>query len=337
MGEEFRRGWHPETSRPRGSDAHVLIVGAGPAGLEAARALGGRGYHVTLAEATRELGGRVTHEAKLPGLAAWGRVRDYRVAALEAMDNVSVYRESHMETDDIIEFGFEHVFVATGAHWRRDGVGRWHLAPIPMSAQVQVLTPDDLFAGQRPQGSRVVLFDDDHYYMGGVIAEMLAKEGFEVTIVTPESLVSPWTEYTFEVDRIQRRLIEAGVTRLTNTVLTAVNPGEVVLHCVWTDEVQIRPADSVVIVTARLPEDGLLRALQSKHDAGLLASVRGIGDCWAPGTIAAAVYAGRKAAEEFGESERDNVEVGFRREVTALIPIDELWPSQNPGADGLTV
>ena len=68
VGEEWRRNWHPEKIADKGSDDNVLIVGAGPAGLEAARALGQRGYPVTLAEAQTEAGGRVTRESQLPGL-----------------------------------------------------------------------------------------------------------------------------------------------------------------------------------------------------------------------------------------------------------------------------
>ena len=73
-GEEWRRGWHPENIEPRHTVESVLVVGAGPAGLEATRALGLRGYAVTLAEATTELGGRVTHEGNLPSLGEWHRV-----------------------------------------------------------------------------------------------------------------------------------------------------------------------------------------------------------------------------------------------------------------------
>ena len=88
MGEEWRRGWHPETMRPRHADHKVLVIGAGPAGL--------RGYQVVLTEATRNLGGRVASEARLPGLAAWIRVFDYRLNQINQLDNVEVYRESEM-------------------------------------------------------------------------------------------------------------------------------------------------------------------------------------------------------------------------------------------------
>jgi len=71
MGEEWRRGWHPEFIASAASDKTILVVGGGPAGLEAARALGQRGYAVTLAERTRALGGRVSRETSLPGLAEW--------------------------------------------------------------------------------------------------------------------------------------------------------------------------------------------------------------------------------------------------------------------------
>ncbi len=89
MGEEWRRGWHPERIRPRASDASVLVVGGGPAGLEAAMMLGKRGYEVVLAEAGEDVGGRVVAEARLPGLAAWIRVVDYRRAQLAAAARTS--------------------------------------------------------------------------------------------------------------------------------------------------------------------------------------------------------------------------------------------------------
>ena len=318
MGEEFRRGWHPERIRRRTTEAQVLVVGAGPAGLEAARALGVRGYEVVLAEATRNLGGRVTAESLLPGLSAWNRVRDYREQAIAELPTVTVYRQSPMSADDIAEFGFENVIVATGASWRRDGVGRWHTEAVPVAAGAEVLSPDDLFAGRRPEGRRVVVYDDDHYYLGGVVAELLALEGYDVGIVTSGPQVSSWTVNTFEVNKIQRRLMERGVRRLTDTVLQQVATDHVVVSDVYTAEPSTVAADAVVMVTARLPREELLQKLLVVKQAGGLRTVRGVGDCWAPGTIAAAVWSGRRAAEEFDEPEKDNDGVPFRREVTEL-------------------
>ena len=77
MGEEWRRGWHPENVPEKNSESSILIIGAGPAGLEAAHALGKRGYKVILSEARKELGGRVILESRLPSLSEWVRVKDY--------------------------------------------------------------------------------------------------------------------------------------------------------------------------------------------------------------------------------------------------------------------
>jgi dimethylamine/trimethylamine dehydrogenase len=130
MGEEWRRGWHPEIIAPKKSDREVMVIGAGPAGLECARALGQRGYDVTLLEARKELGGRVIRESALPGLNEWRRVVDWRLTQIGKMKNVSVYPSSPMTADEILESGAQNVILATGATWRRDGVGRTLWKPI---------------------------------------------------------------------------------------------------------------------------------------------------------------------------------------------------------------
>jgi dimethylamine/trimethylamine dehydrogenase len=223
-----------------------------------------------------------------------------------------------MSPDDIIEFGFQHIAVATGATWRRDGVARWHVQPIPIQAGADVLTPDDIMAGVRPSGTRVVVYDDDHYYLGGVVAELLHNEGFEVEIMTPAAQVSAWAVNTLEVDKIQRRLLLADVTLRTSAALTAVGAGKVTLASTYTGRLTEAAADSVVMVTARLPNEDLYQQLLARREQGLVASVRAIGDAWAPGTIAAAVWSGRRYAEEFDAELPGNDVVPFRREVTQL-------------------
>jgi len=300
MGEEWRKSWHPEVIAPRASDDTVLVVGAGPAGLECARALGQRGYTVHLAEARDELGGRVARESRLPGLATWGRVRDYRVQQLANMANVSIYRDSRLAADHVREFGAARVVIATGATWRRDGIGRANSEALPGLDGTAVYTPDDIMAGATPTGP-VVVFDDDHFYMGGVLAEKLRRDGLEVALVTPALAASAWTDYTLELQHVQTRLLELGVQIIASRNLAAVDGKGAKITCVFTGRESEMPCASLVAVTARLPDEALYRTLLAKPealaDAGIK-SVIAIGDALAPGTIAAAVYAGHRYARE---------------------------------------
>ncbi|MGE4635717.1 MAG: FAD-dependent oxidoreductase [Arenicellales bacterium] len=301
MGEEWRRGWHPEFIAKKGSESSVLVVGAGPAGLEAARALGQRGYQVMLAEATRELGGRVTRESSLPGLGEWRRVRDYRLGQIEQMPNVEIFRESELSVDEVLSLGADHVVVATGATWRADGFGRSH--PYPFKAlgpSTNILTPDDVMAGRMPDGPTVV-YDDDSFYMGGVIAEKLRRANLPVVLVTPENTVSDWCEYTCEQYQVQKSLLELGVEIKTAQSLLAFDGYEVIISCTHTEHQQSIKADALIMVTARQPNDGLYHALQQRFESDeelLLSSLRRIGDCDAPAIIAAAVYSGHRYARE---------------------------------------
>ncbi|MGB7270266.1 MAG: NAD(P)-binding protein [Albidovulum sp.] len=317
--EEWRKGWHPEKMNAKGPSQNVLIVGAGPAGLEAAWALSRRGYDVALAEAGRALGGRVARECLLPGLSAWGRVRDYRAYQLSQVSNVETYFDSRLTADQILEFGFEHVAIATGALWRRDGVARQHVVPFPMDAAMPVYTPDDLMAGKLPNG-RVVIYDDDHYYMASVLAELLAADGAEVIFVTPSAFVSDWTNFTLEQAAVHRRLAGLGVEIVLNRGVAEIGADHVVTNCTYTDARLRIAADAVVIVASRLPEDAVYHELLARQgdwaDAGIR-SVRRMGDAEAPGPIAWATYAGHRYARELdGEDIGDALP--FRREIAEL-------------------
>jgi dimethylamine/trimethylamine dehydrogenase len=320
MGEEWRKGWHPEVIAPKGSDDQVLIVGAGPAGLECARALGRRGYGVILAEAEEELGGRVAVECRLPGLAAWGRVRDYRLQQLHLMPNVELFPASRLTAENVLEFGFPRVVLATGCRWRKDGVGRQHYRPIPGSEQGHVVAPESVMARVELTGP-IVVYDDEHFYLGGVLAEKLRVEGHEVAIVTPALQVSLWTENTLEQGHVQRRLVELGVEIITQRRLEAIGADQVDLSCLVTGRRETRAAGSVVLLTGRLPEEALYQSLMAEPEAlgeAGIASVTRIGDCLAPATIAAAVYAGHRYARELDAPAEEGAP--FARELAALDP-----------------
>jgi dimethylamine/trimethylamine dehydrogenase len=312
MGEEWRRGWHPERIGARTSDDAVLVVGAGPAGLEAARALGQRGHRVTLAESRRELGGRVLQEASLPGLNEWRRVADWRITQLQRMPNVEIYRDSPMTAADIVDTGTLHVVLATGSTYRRDGIGRTLWRPVSGHDLPHVLTPDDVLAGTLPAG-RVLIYDDDHYVMGGLLAELCASRGCEVTLVTPAPLVSVWSQYALEQVRIEKRLRSLGVTLLTRHTLAEVTPGAAVTIDDISGAGNRHATDGVILVTDRVPNDRLYRALQPLLADGRLASLRLIGDAEAPGLIAQAVFSGHLAAREFGEAAVDGTPFAIER------------------------
>jgi dimethylamine/trimethylamine dehydrogenase len=318
IGEEWRRDWHPERIAPKGSEDRVLIVGAGPAGLECARALGSRGYAVTLAEAGEELGGRVSTESQLPGLAEWARVRDYRLSQLNQMPAVEIFRASRLSAEHVLEFAFPRVVLATGAHWRRDGIGRRNRTPIRGYDNGNIYAPEDIMSDAAIAGP-VVVFDDDHYYLGGVLAEKLRAAGLEVTLVTPESQASSWTWLTLEQFRIQSQLMKAGIDVVCNHNVVGINENSVELACVYTDARRELQAASVILVTARLPEEDLYLALSRDADKLSDAGIRHlacIGDCHAPATIAAAVYAGHRYARECDTADSDDIP--FRRELVEI-------------------
>ena len=320
MGEEWKRGWHPEIISPKRSHKEVMIVGAGPAGLECARALGQRGYRVTLLEARKELGGRVLRESALPGLSEWRRVMDWRLTQLKKMKNVAMYPSSPMTAEEILESGAQNIIVATGATWRRDGVGRTLWKPIEGHALGNVLTPDDLM--QEGGISKLVIgnyviYDDDHYYMGGVLAELLATNGCNVSLVTPAPLVSYWSQFTLEQERIQSKLMKLGVKLFVQNTMSEIGKDFVKLSNTISGEESELPRDGVVLVSDRKSNDGLYQALHAStsfvatnapHSAhyspdafrerGIL---RIIGDAEAPNIIAQAVFAGHLAAREFDE------------------------------------
>ncbi|KMW58800.1 Histamine dehydrogenase [Candidatus Rhodobacter oscarellae] len=319
--EEWRKGWHPEKISKRGDSDTVLVVGSGPAGLEAALACANRGYDVALAEAGTSIGGRVARERNLPGLSAWGRVADYREYQLSQKPNVETYFDSALDASQILEFGFQNICIATGARWRGDGVARQHVTPVEIDPNMSVFTPDDLMDGRLPSG-HVVLYDDDHYYMGGVLAELLVQQGCQVTLVTPAPMVSQWAVNTLEQHEIQRRLLEMGVAVRANAGLIKVNSGDIEMNCSYTDRRESIGCDAVVMVDSKLENSGVFRDLKSQEeswaDSGIR-SVKIIGDANAPGPIAWATYAGHRYARELDAPDLGDA-LPFRREIAGLAP-----------------
>ena len=315
MGEEWRRGWHPERIAPKGDEEAALVIGGGPAGLECAMQLARRGYDVTLAEAAAELGGRGRAEAGLSGLGAWHRVVDYRLNDLRQRANVRLFTYSRLGAAEVEELGIPNVFVATGSHWRRNGRGRSHPGGLPIDAAMPVLTPDDIMAGQGPADGPVLIFDDEQGYMGGVVADHLAGQGHKVVVVTPAGVVSPFTELTLELERIQASLITKGVEIIVSHRVDRVSATGCEIACAYTDRTRHVDCASVVMVTERARNTGVHTELAAQ---GGLTTLRLIGDAEAPGLIADAVFSGHMAARDFERDPEDVQAEWFKREITQL-------------------
>lgn len=321
IGVEWSRNWHPEKLPEKQTEQTVLVIGSGPAGLECAVTLGKRGYQVIVAEAGTEIGGRVEKERLLPGLSEWGRIIDYRQHQLTTLPNVDIYFDSRLGLEDIKEVGAQHVVVATGAKWRRDGRGKANpVNPVSGWDQDHVFSADDVMDNANIPEGPVIVFDDDHYYMGSVIAEKLASIGRQVTLVTPNGELATWSKYTLEFGHIQKRLAEKNIPVITTHNLAHIDSQQVTLQQVFSGEQQQVPASAVVMATSQKPDTELIDTLKQHqselNDVGI-ETIEAIGDCVAPGPIVQAIHDGRRYAMEFDTPDSDS-ELPYKLERTSI-------------------
>jgi len=311
MSEEWRRGWHPERV-PKAKQAQtVLIIGGGPAGLEAALTLARAGHAVTVAEAGDTWGGRVARESRIANLSSYGRVSDHRTYQLGQLSNASLYLKSALDADGVAEMNVDHVLLATGARWLRSGRGRTRFDPID-GFEAAALTPDDLLEdsgkGLEALEGSIVIYDDDHYYMGHALAADLAMRGLSVHLVSPSAVIGGWSLNTLEYPRVLAELIRLGVTMHPNS--TAVRWTDAGLEVIRPDSgaaLPMIPAEQLVSVTFSEPDLRLSAALTARGIAH-----RVLGDAEAPGPVQAAVYSGHRHARELlGTEPEDRI---FRRE-----------------------
>jgi dimethylamine/trimethylamine dehydrogenase len=324
--EEYRRGWHPEKFGRANDPCSVLVVGAGPAGMECARVLGERGYDVHLREVADEIGGRIRDIMRYPHLAEWGRVTSYRQGQLDRLKTVEVHTGiGEMSADDVLSYGADKVVVATGAQWSRDGFGGVSMAPLPGAdaARPEICTPEQVMAGKET-GDRVVVLDYEGYFTGVGMAELMADQGKQVTLVTNWDIVAPYCIYTEEIHDVRRMMHEKKIVQHTlhwAERLEAANAVKLTIFYLYRDgyvrtltpkageylrragtEVTELECDSVILCTTRLSNDGLFRELKGRNaewDKQEIKAVYQIGDCHAPRLIADCTFDGHRLAREF--------------------------------------
>ena len=250
--------------RGEGASRHAVVVGAGPAGLEAARVLGERGHRVTVLEAAAEAGGQVRLAARQPRRAELIGIVDWRLERCAAL-GVDIRCNVVAEAEDVRALAPDIVIVATG--------GLPDLA-LPEGGGELAISSWDVLAGDAPSAERVLLFDDNGAHPGLQAAELLAASGAELELVTPERFFAPeigglnHVAYAEALERagatitINRRLL--GVRREGNRLLAVVGSD-------YTERRDERVVDQVVIEHGTMPLDELYFALLSgSRNAGEL-------------------------------------------------------------------
>jgi dimethylamine/trimethylamine dehydrogenase len=303
LGEEFRRGWHPERfTKAANAEKTVLVLGAGPAGMECAMVLGKRGMSaVHLVDEQDAIGGSMRAISAYPNLGEWARVINYRQIQLEKLKNVELILKTRLDADAIFEYGAEIVVVATGARWRADGLNGTTQQTIPGAELDCSYAPEQVSAVKgQIDGEHVLVYDTDGYFAAVGVAELLLNAGKRVTFVTPLANVAPFMAFTGEFGPVNVSLRERGAEIALQHTLAQIAPGAMRGASVWGGEAGW-DADAAVLVTQRESVDGVYRELTS--DAARLEregieAVYRIGDCLAPRLPADSIFEGHRLARE---------------------------------------
>jgi NADPH-dependent 2,4-dienoyl-CoA reductase/sulfur reductase-like enzyme len=275
-----------------------VVIGAGPAGLEYARVAAARGHQVIVCEGEAEVGGHVRIQSLLPTRSEYGRIATW--LAEQARANGAEIRTSAPVTSDGLDALLaaerpDHVVVATGSRYRRDGFQGQTAAPLPGHETANCVSwPEVVTGAARPSGN-VLVIDDLQDACAPLTAAKIARDaGASVRLLTRWPMVGMETIGDVYLLWIMREVYGAGVTLITDNFVQEIAGSHVTLFNVYdpgrTTEVE---ADWIVMATARQSENGLYHLLRERR-----VSVEMIGDAAAPRGTYEAVYEGHRQARK---------------------------------------
>lgn len=281
--------------------------------------LGKRGLSaVHLLDEQDALGGSMREISAYPNLGEWARVINYRQIQLEKLKNVEVILKTRLDAEAVFTYGAEIVVVATGAHWRADGINGATQQPIPGAEQDFVYTPEQVSASKGAiDGEHVLVYDTDGYYTGVGVAELLLNAGKRVTIVTPLANFASFMFFTGEGAPVNVSLRERGAQVVTTHLLSEIAADGQRGQSAWGGEPVHWDADAIVLVTQRESNAGIyeqLKADPERLEREEIEAVYRIGNCVAPRMPADSIFEGHRLAREI-DSANPAVALPFLREL----------------------
>ena len=287
--------WDGDRPARAASPKDVLVVGGGPAGLEAARVAAERGHRVRLVEKTAELGGQFRLAAGQPERGEIGDLLTWYQRQLEQMQ-VKVELRKEMTRQEVEASGADVVILCTGSLPARSGFQRSfpHLDRLPGADQEGVCTIHDVLEGTVTPGANVLLLDDiNGWWPATGTALHLAKARHRVTIVTASEQAAAQLNYSHTGDSTRERMVKLGIEVMLASALKSWDRGKATIVNLYTGDVEEREFDTLVLATTNERDDALSRELaESSMD------VHAIGDTVQARTAAMAIYEARKLALE---------------------------------------
>ncbi len=284
-GDRFER-----TDRPR----RILVVGGGPAGLEAARVAAERGHQVTLAEAAERLGGQFRLAGEQPRRAQILDFIAWYESELERLQ-VVVRCGSPMDVEDVAAAAADAVVVATGSSPSGTGFQR-ALPNVPVMPGIErgnVHSVEAVMRREARPGKRVLVLDDSSNWRGAGTAWHLAEKGHEVTLLTADAFVGRDLLRTSADIPLRARLKRLGAGWITDSAVTAWHGDAATIRNLLDGSEATLPFDTLLLSTVNRPDNELVGAL-----AGAAFPIHSIGDCVAPRHAAAAIFEGRRLARQ---------------------------------------
>jgi NADPH-dependent 2,4-dienoyl-CoA reductase/sulfur reductase-like enzyme len=286
-GREFE--WGGDRFTPAPQRKTVLVVGGGPAGLEAARVAAERGHRVTLVEAAPRLGGAFRLAGLQPRRSQILELLDWYERQLVQL-GVEVRLNFPVDGEEVKSLGAEHVILATGSQPAGTGFQRGvpQLETIAGLENADVWSIEDVMGKRAHLGKHVVLVDDTGDWRGGGTAWYLAEQGHAVTLVTGWPLVGFWIQRTAGDGKLRARLAQLDAHWLTESAVVAWHGDAATVRNLLDGTEQRLAADSLVLATTNVSETELAQQLTQTGVSFAMA-----GDNVAPRLAAQAIYEGR--------------------------------------------